>query len=79
MPVGAVVYTLKGIDPEGEQVLYTISGDHFSINRETGVITLRSPLDRETDDLLEVVVTIQDESFNHIVPFRRQIRGMQIT
>ena len=73
-PVGSVVYTLKGIDPEGAKVLYTISGDHFSVNRENGVISLRAPLDRETDDLIEVVVTIQDEAYQHIVPFRRQIR-----
>ena len=34
--VGSIVYTLKGIDPEGVKVSYTISGDHFSVNRETG-------------------------------------------
>ena len=73
-PVGSVVYTLKGTDPEGAKVLYSISGDHFSVNRETGVITLRSPLDREREDLLDVIVTIQDEAFQHIIPFRRQIR-----
>ena len=61
--VGSVVYTLQGIDPEGANVLYTISGDHFSVNRNTGVITLRAPLDREVEDLLDVVVTIQDENF----------------
>ena len=53
--VGSTVYTLKGIDPEGVKVTYWISGDHFSANRETGVITLRSPLDRENEDLIEVV------------------------
>ena len=61
--MGSVVYTLQGIDPEGANVLYTISGDHFSVNRNTGVITLRAPLDREVEDLLDVVVTIQDENF----------------
>ena len=73
-PVGSVVYTLKGTDPEGARVLYTISGDNFSVDRESGVITLRAPLDREQEDLLEVVVTIQDEAFVDIVPYRRQIR-----
>lgn len=73
-PVGSIVYTLKGTDPEGARVSYTISGDNFSVDRQTGVITLRAPLDREKEDLLEVVITIQDESFEHIVPFRRQIR-----
>lgn len=74
VPVGSPIYTLKGIDPEGAKVFYTISGDHFSVDRESGVITLRAPLDREQESLLEVIVTIQDEGFNHIVPFRRQIR-----
>ena len=64
--VGSVVYTLQGIDPEGANVLYTISGDHFSVNRNTGVITLIAPLDREVKDLLDVVVTIQDENFEQI-------------
>ena len=58
-PVGSIVYTLKGIDPEGVKVTYTISGDHFSVTRETGVITLRAPLDREVEELIEVVVTVQ--------------------
>ena len=75
VPVGTVVYTLKGVDPEGAKVLYTISGDNFSVDRETGVITLRSPLDREREELLDVVVTVQDEAYEHIVPFRRQIKG----
>ena len=57
--VGSIVYTLKGIDPEGVKVTYTISGDHFSVTRETGVITLRAPLDREVEELIEVVVTVQ--------------------
>ena len=72
--VGAAVYTLKGSDPKGGGVAFTISGDVFSINRDTGVITLREALDREEADTVEVIVTVQDEAFN-IVPFRREIRG----
>lgn len=71
-PVGSEVYTLKGEDPEGSQVFYTISGDYFSINKATGVITLRTPLDREETERIEVVITIQDEAFN-LIPFRREI------
>ena len=36
----------------GRQVFYTISGDNFSVDRVTGVITLKTPLDRERKDLL---------------------------
>lgn len=75
-PVGSEVYTLKGEDPEGSQVFYTISGDYFSINKATGVITLRTPLDREETERIEVVITIQDEAFN-LIPFRREILGIQ--
>ena len=64
--VGSIVYTLKGIDPEGVKVTYTISGDHFSVTRETGVITLRAPLDREVEELIEVVVTVQVPFFSKI-------------
>jgi hypothetical protein len=38
-PVGTVVYTLEAKDPEGSKVVYTISGDYFSINKDTGAIT----------------------------------------
>ena len=46
--------------------------DYFSIICKTGVITLRAPLDREKEDLIEVVVTVQDAI--NIAPFRRKIR-----
>ena len=74
-PVNSVVYTLEGADPEGKRVFYTISGDNFSVDRETGKIRLRESLDRESVDMLDVVITIQDENYNHIIPFRRTIKG----
>ena len=73
-PINSEVYTLRGQDPEGSKVFYTISGDFFSVNRESGVIRLREPLDREHQNTIEVVITIQDEAFN-LIPFRREIRG----
>ncbi len=69
------MYTLEGVDPEGTKVFYTISGDNFSVDRETGRIRLREQLDREAVDMLDVVITIQDENYNHIIPFRRTIKG----
>jgi hypothetical protein len=69
------VYTLEGVDPEGSAVYYTISGDNFSVDRVTGKIRLREPLDRETVDMLDLVITIQDENYQHIIPFRRTIKG----
>ena len=53
-----MVYTLQGRDPEGSPLEFTISGDYFSVNRVTGDITLVKALDRETRDVINVVITI---------------------
>ncbi len=73
-PVGSEVYTLRGRDPEGGRLQYTISGDYFTVDGDSGVIRLREALDRETVDVVQVVITIQDPAFN-LIPFRREIRG----
>jgi len=77
-PVGSTVYTLVGQDPEGSKIFYTISGDYFSADLNTGVVTLKKPLDRETIPKIDVVITIQDESIREIpenlIPFRRAVK-----
>lgn len=55
---GVAVYTLQGEDPEGSKLHYSISGEYFRVNRETGVVTLRKSLDREVQDLIEVIISI---------------------
>lgn len=60
-PPDAPVYTLQGEDPEGSRLHYSISGEYFTVNRETGVVTLRRALDRETQDLIEVIISITGE------------------
>ena len=113
-PVGSEVYTLKASQPSGdrenERILYTISGDYFTVDINSGrlsninkavykhhftfyfeifwnifnlsfwlgVIRLREKLDREKQDKIDVVVTIQDESFRNIVPQHREITGKRI-
>jgi len=52
------VYRLRGEDPEGSRVAYSISGDHLSVVRNTGAVTLVKALDRETQDIIEVIITI---------------------
>lgn len=47
-----------GVDPEGGTLHYSISGPEFSVDRDTGVVRLRQPLDRETQDLVEVIISI---------------------
>lgn len=76
--VGTPVYTLKGQDPEGSKIYYTISGDYFSADISSGVVTLKKALDRERVPKIDVVITIQDEPIREIpenlIPFRRMIR-----
>lgn len=55
---GAPVYTLQAEDPEGSRLHYSISGEHFTVDRETGVVVLRKALDREAQDLIEVIISI---------------------
>lgn len=73
IPVGTHVYTLKGQDPEGGSVRYTISGDYFSADSVTGKLTLVKELDRELLSEINVVITVQDEQ--NIVPASRRIKG----
>ncbi|XP_076056440.1 cadherin-87A-like [Oratosquilla oratoria] len=74
---GAQVYTLRGLDPEGTSLDYSISGDELSVNRTSGVVTLVRPLDRETSDVLEFIITITDQRvYNtepNTVPLRRRV------
>ncbi|KAK3854952.1 hypothetical protein Pcinc_038614 [Petrolisthes cinctipes] len=75
--VGTAVYTLKGHDPEGTDVSFTVSGDYLSVNRESGVVTLVHTLDRETTPYIEAIITVTDERVfgmeANTVPIRRQI------
>nr|XP_003700747.1 PREDICTED: cadherin EGF LAG seven-pass G-type receptor 2 [Megachile rotundata]XP_012134616.1 PREDICTED: cadherin EGF LAG seven-pass G-type receptor 2 [Megachile rotundata] len=76
-PPGAPVYTLQGEDPEGSKLHYSISGEYFTVNRDTGVVVLRKALDRETQDLIEVIISITDEgvagSEPNTVSLRREV------
>ncbi|XP_016921882.1 cadherin-23 isoform X3 [Apis cerana] len=76
-PPGAPVYTLKGEDPEGSKLHYSISGEYFTVNRDSGVVVLRKALDRESQDLIEVIISITDEgiagSEPNTVSLRREI------
>ena len=65
-PVGSQVYTLQGQDPEGSKIFYTISGDYFSADINTGIVILKKALDRERVPKIDVVITIQDEPIREI-------------
>lgn len=48
---GSSVAQLNALDPEGEPLIYGVSGEeavrYFSVNKDTGVVWLRQQLDRE--------------------------------
>ncbi|KAI5631942.1 cadherin domain-containing protein [Phthorimaea operculella] len=67
-PVRTPVYHLQGIDPDGGQLRYSISGQHFSVDPQSGVVTLVKPLDREEQDSLEVIISITDEPVENTEP-----------
>lgn len=47
-PVGEVVFTLEGTDPEGSPVHFGLHGtDLLEVNRDTGKVTVVKPLDYE--------------------------------
>ncbi|XP_015781899.1 cadherin-23 [Tetranychus urticae] len=60
--VGSVVYQLKASNPGRGRLSYYISGDSFSVAKDSGAVTLIRPLDRETESTLDVIITIVDDS-----------------
>ncbi|CRK98096.1 CLUMA_CG011464, isoform A [Clunio marinus] len=78
--IGTSVYKLKGVDPEGRKVSYSISGPYFSVERDSGIVKLIKELDREEVSELETIITITDEaddgeepntvSLRRIIPIR---------
>ncbi|XP_037922792.1 cadherin-87A [Hermetia illucens] len=60
-PVGTVVYTLEGYDPEDSEVSFGLVGtDNFKVDPKTGEVTIIKALDREEHDTLSFLVSIKD-------------------
>ncbi|XP_011304986.1 cadherin-87A [Fopius arisanus] len=60
--VGTEIFTLKGHDPEGSPVKYGIqSTDKLTVDPSSGVITLAKPLDREENDTVRFLVSLEDK------------------
>ncbi|KAG8229142.1 hypothetical protein J437_LFUL009211 [Ladona fulva] len=68
-PVGEFIYTLRGTDPEGSRLRYSISGPHLAVDPTSGVVVLIRPLDREQEDILEVVVSVTVFTFGSCKTF----------
>ncbi|RWS14502.1 cadherin-23-like protein [Dinothrombium tinctorium] len=76
--VGTSVYQLKGRDPDGKRVFYYISGDIFTVDKDTGIVKLLKPLDREQEPVLDVIITVIDEKIGgktaNTVSVQREIK-----
>ncbi|XP_042594059.1 cadherin-related family member 2-like [Cyprinus carpio] len=62
-PVGVFAFQIEASDPDGDPLTYSITGtnsNHFEVNRETGQVSIKSMLDRETNDLLNIEVVVND-------------------
>lgn len=62
-PQSVNMYT--GKDPENGKLHYSISGQYFSVDKMTGVVTLVKPLDREKEEILEVIISITGSDSNN--------------
>ncbi len=71
-PVGQVIYTLRGLDPEGSRVFFGLEGtSKLSVDRVSGEVRVVEPIDREAqggggsgglnDNEIRLTVTIEDE------------------
>uniref|UniRef100_A0AAQ4QCD7 Cadherin-23 n=1 Tax=Gasterosteus aculeatus aculeatus TaxID=481459 RepID=A0AAQ4QCD7_GASAC len=62
--VSSSVAQLNALDPEGEPLIYGVSGEeavrYFSVNKDTGVVWLRQQLDRETKSEMQVEFFVSD-------------------
>ena len=64
-PVGTVIYTLKGEDPEGSKVIFGLKGtDKLSVDPSSGEVKVEKPIDRESrsdfnDNEIRLMVIIE--------------------
>ncbi|XP_052541089.1 cadherin-related family member 2 isoform X1 [Tympanuchus pallidicinctus] len=61
--IGETAFTLIAYDLDGDPITYSISGTdsfYFNVDAQTGVVTLKNLLDRETQAKLTITVTVSD-------------------
>ncbi|XP_035669276.1 cadherin-23-like isoform X2 [Branchiostoma floridae] len=69
--VGSTVYTLSATDADGDTLTYGVSGqvsnNLFIVDPSSGVVTLKTPLDRELTDEYQITVTVSDGTNPQVV------------
>ncbi|XP_071313789.1 cadherin-related family member 2 [Trachinotus anak] len=62
-PIDAVAFTIDATDPEGDSLTYSLTGTnavYFNVNRNTGVVTVKMNLDRESNQVVRLGVVVSD-------------------
>ncbi|CAM4616385.1 unnamed protein product [Leuciscus chuanchicus] len=63
LKLGEVAFQIIASDPDNDPLKYGITGtdaSYFNVNQDTGEVKIKSLLDRETKDLLQVEVVVND-------------------
>lgn len=50
-----------GVDPEGSKVFYSISGEYFKVDKNTGIVSTLKSFDREKEEIISVVISVTGE------------------
>lgn len=65
-----ILFLLSGSDPEGSKVIYSISGEYFTVDQDTGIVSTLKSFDREKEDIVSVVISVTGESLEFWNKFR---------
>uniref|UniRef100_A0A3Q2U6F5 Cadherin domain-containing protein n=1 Tax=Fundulus heteroclitus TaxID=8078 RepID=A0A3Q2U6F5_FUNHE len=63
VPIDSHAFTIEATDPDGDTLTYALSGASaafFNVNPNTGVVTVKAALDRESGVTMSVGVTVGD-------------------
>ncbi|XP_015731589.1 cadherin-related family member 2 isoform X2 [Coturnix japonica] len=63
LPIGAIAFSLSAYDLDGDPITYDITGEdsfYFKVDAQTGVVTLKNLLDRESKAKLDIFVILSD-------------------
>ncbi|XP_030621392.1 cadherin-related family member 2 [Chanos chanos] len=71
LPVGAFAFKIEAYDPDGDSLRYGIkdispadnNAYFFNVDENTGSVTIKSKLDRETLDLFGIQVVVRDNDY----------------
>ncbi|XP_043113666.1 cadherin-related family member 2 [Puntigrus tetrazona] len=69
LEVGEFAFQIKATDPDDDPLTYGITGtdsSHFEVDKATGEVRIKSMLDREVKDLLNIEVWVNDGVYSDV-------------